>query len=108
MSYSIERIEDLPIWVATYSEPYNATIDAQKVDAEMTAITEGMKGNIYYIPDLRVIDVNFGQIVEGLAEAFKPGVKSFYSDPRVHILTVGTSDLIRMATAAVLVRGNSS
>ncbi|MEM6284674.1 MAG: hypothetical protein AAF787_20970 [Chloroflexota bacterium] len=100
MAYEIKQIDNAPIWVATYTEPYNAIVDAGAVDAEMTSITAGMEGPIYYIPDLRATDVNFGQIVEGMAAAFQPGVKSFYNDPRVKILTVGTNELIKMATVA--------
>jgi len=101
MTYEIKQINNKPIWVAILSEPYNPATDSQGVSQEMASLTEDVQGHIYYISDIRSVDVEFSDIVTGLAQAFKSGVQTFYTDPRVTIITVATDELVKMATEAV-------
>jgi len=100
MTYQVQQLDGKPIWVSNYHEPYDPSMDAHAVDLEMQSLTADVPGKLYFIADMRAIDVEFSDIVSGLAEAFKSGVETFYTNPRVTILTVGTSDLIKMATEA--------
>ncbi|MEO0561147.1 MAG: hypothetical protein AAF125_03485 [Chloroflexota bacterium] len=100
MTFVIKQVKDHLIWVATYTEPYNPIVDAQGAEVAMKELTADVDRVFYYIADLSQVVVDFNDIVLGLAEAFKPGSGSFYSQPNVRILTVGTQELIQMAAVA--------
>ncbi|MEL6403578.1 MAG: hypothetical protein AAFR81_04380 [Chloroflexota bacterium] len=101
MAFTIEQIEDKPIFVATFSEPHNSSQDSAGINEAMLPKLEEFEGTVYYIPDMRQVDVNFGDMVAGLQQAFASGVDTIYTNPRTKILTVGTQDLVRLAAEAV-------
>jgi len=101
MAYEIQRIDNKPIWVATLAEPYDSAKDAQGLDKAMADEIAGVEGKIIYIADMRKLHIRFGDIVTGLAEAFKSDSIVFFTNPRVVSLTVATDELIKMAAEAV-------
>lgn len=100
MTYEIKQMENLPIFVATMSEPHDAIADATGIEKEMHQNIAAVNGTVYYIPDLSAIKITFSNIVIGLNEAFKEGSGSFYSNPRVKMLMVGSDEMLRVAADA--------
>ena len=104
MGYELSRIGQKPIWVAKFTDtdeaPYNPVEHAQAIQKELYAETAEVDGLIYYVSDYREISIKFTDLVAGLAEVFKPNVKTFFTEENVRIVTVGTQELVRLASQA--------
>jgi hypothetical protein len=95
MSYTFERFPNEPIAICTFKQPYDPKADAQGAAEELIKMLASIQGDVYYIADLRNINVSFSDLAVGLAQAFKtPG--SPYANPRLKTFTVGSGELVRI------------
>jgi hypothetical protein len=89
-----------PIILMTLSNPYNPHTDSLETSAHIKGIFEASNDDVYCVADMSTINVSFSDLVLGLSEAFK-NPESIFSNPRIHMYTVGSSELLRLGTEAV-------
>ncbi len=99
MPHTVEKIEDAPIIVITYTDPYNIAIEGEPAIKEVTQLAESIDGKLFTIFDCTRVSLTFGDLTSGM-QAQKVGTRGSISDPNATVILVGTSDLIQIARQA--------
>lgn len=101
MAFKIEHSDDAPILIATFIAPVETVTDLKgiyaAVQARLATLTEP---KLYRITDMSQVEMDFGQLVEGLWAASRPD--SPLRNDRVHTIYVGTSALVKMTREALM------
>lgn len=100
MGVNISLNANEPIIIAVYTNPFNAVEDSNAVAGYLIDFLEKSKEQVYFVADMREINVTFSDLVSGLAVAYTtPG--SPYANPRLKTFTVATDELISLGAKAV-------
>ena len=92
MPFTVERLQNEPIIVITWSDPPNAAKDMPESWKEIDRRIRPDESGVYTISDLRNLTIDFASIVSGmtLQQEQRPGAAN---DPRVHSILVGSGIL---------------
>ncbi len=99
MSHSIKKLSNEPIVVAKFTEPFDVVNDTGTVAKYLQDTLVGSSGDLYYVADMSEIEIQFSDLVTGLAQAYtdKSGP---YTNPRLKTFTVAKSELIALGSKA--------
>lgn len=100
MPIDVEHKTELQTIIITYHSPYSIEVDLPKANQAIVDMLEKTDGTLNYIADMSDIDVDFSTLVEGMRAAFKDP-NSVFSNPRLNMLTILESDLLKMGAKAV-------
>ncbi|MFN8527484.1 MAG: hypothetical protein U0670_02595 [Anaerolineae bacterium] len=99
MTYKITQLPNEPIIIAKFTEPFDSTKDTTGVALVLADTLNKITGKLYYIADLQDVQIQFSDLVIGLAEAYA-NKASPYSNPRLTTFTVASDMLIEMGAKA--------
>lgn len=100
MSYQIQQLNDEPIIIITYQEPFDYGKDFDNVKDAIAARVEGIEGKIYEIHDARALQLSFPNLVIALASALLTRGKEYSHKDRLVTIGVGSGPLFDIATKA--------
>ncbi|HEC22199.1 MAG TPA: hypothetical protein ENI95_04710 [Chloroflexi bacterium] len=97
MSFTVQRLPNEPILIVTR---FDATpSDLLQIFQQSLELSEDIEGTVYRIHDISRVDLDFGTMVAGMANASEKR-KGSMRDPRFQDILVGGHELIRLASAA--------
>ncbi|MCU0465484.1 MAG: hypothetical protein MUF38_13060 [Anaerolineae bacterium] len=99
MSHKIVNDPQKPIVIAKFTEPFNAVEDSDAVAAHLNKFLAKHPGIVHYIADMSKINIDFSQLIIGMAAAYKTP-NSPYSNPRLKIYSIANDELIILGTQA--------
>lgn len=98
MAYTIEQLPGESIVIVTYDSSYfDFGNDPQKIVEQIAAFAENTPERLAVIHDIRTVELKFGDIVAGMAAAFKPKKGSPVEELKTDIFVVGGPDIIQLA-----------
>lgn len=101
MAISATRLPDEPIIIVKYIDPPDPPDEqAAETSHQMSALMKDIEGPVYRINDILDYDLQFSDMVLGMAAEMRGGLPGTVSDSRVHTVTVGSSELVRIGTEA--------
>src|SRR5678815_2205750 len=100
MSQTLQAVRHEPIFVATFGEPFDAVKDGSTIATMLQDALNNSEQTIYYIADMRDVQVQFTELVAGLAHAYSDKY-SPYVNPRLKIFTVAHDTVSVLETKAV-------
>lgn len=102
MSFSIEKLPDEPIIICTIEPGFDPWRDFPAFWAQLDAAIAGLPGPIYRINQFKREEVNFSNLLAGLAEETRSGKPGSAADPRIRFLAVSRSALREMTRTSFL------
>lgn len=99
MSHNITSVPEKPIVIAEFTEPFNAVEDSDAVAAYLNKFLNQHTGTVHYIADMSKINIDFSQLILGMAAAYKTP-NSPYSNPRLKIYSIASDEMIILGTQA--------
>lgn len=99
MTVSVERLQEEPIIVATFTGEILVE-EVREMYQKSAALAEDIEGKVYRITDIREATADFPKMLEvvGFASKGEPGTTS---DKRFFPMFVGTNELARLFTKAM-------
>ncbi len=99
MTVDIEQRSDMPLITVHFTMPFDPVGEAEIVAEKLQEMLDATEGKVYYIADITALELTFSQLMLGMGAAYVEG--SPYADPRMHIYTIASGDMIKMASEAV-------
>ncbi len=100
MSYSVTRLENEPIIVVTYTDPFIPVEDIPGAHYETSELLRYMPGTIYRVIDARIPKGSLDSLVETLYLSSR-GKAGGTADPRIRSILVGTSEIVQRFAEAM-------
>lgn len=99
MPIDVQPTEDENIIIVKTTDPLDVTNMLVEVKDILEAALDECNGTLYYINDIRDVNISFGDMVSGMGLAFKGGFAVF-NDPNLHIIIVSESSMVKMGSKA--------
>jgi hypothetical protein len=100
MNYIISRLPNEKIIVADIYPDFNFNRDVPPMCVEIDKLIQPGEVGVYIIYDMLKRNLNFGDLVVGLAE-HQGGRPGSLTDPRLKAVTVANGELVKMGNAAM-------
>ena len=100
MPATVTRLPNEPIVVVKITPPADPQKEVGEVTQAIAEMFEGKEGPIYRINDFTDANLSFPVLVTGLALETQ-GLPGSFSDPRVKMVFVGTSDMVELGAKSM-------
>lgn len=97
MAYTIEQLSGEPIVIVTYDSSLDFSKAPHEIVRQIAAIADNTPERLTVIHDVRMVELNFGDLVVGMAAAFKPKKGSPVEKLKTDIFVVGGPEIIQLA-----------
>jgi hypothetical protein len=102
MPFKVDKLPDESILIIRFEGQANAESDYPMLFGQLAQLTAGLEAPIFRITDLtQVASISFGDLVEVMAQEYRSGAPGSAADPRIHILLVTASPLVKMGAQSV-------
>ncbi len=95
-----EKLPNENILVAVFENPYKVA-DSTEMLEQFSQMLEDTTGKVYLIGDMSKLNLNFGDMVQGLASVVSNKYGPLLKEERLHLLAITSSKILEFGVKAL-------